>query len=181
MDKRVEQIIAGFKRLLQTSSSSFIASVIEDKIDTVDIEDLNEVCYLDVRKIATQDSKGLIPKLKKGSYVIVSRLSNSDELYISMMSEIEGFDVEIEGQTLSISKDGFIFNKGENGGLIKIQELTDKVNELVDWCTNHTHSNAAFSGTIGGATAVGALTVPAPIAPPQKLNKSDFENNKIKH
>lgn len=74
-----------------------------------------------------------------------------------------------------------IINEGKNGGLIKIQELTDKINELVDWCKNHTHTNASFSGTIGGVSATGAITVPTPIEAPKELNKSDFEDENIKH
>lgn len=74
-----------------------------------------------------------------------------------------------------------IINEGKNGGLIKIQELTDKVNELVDWCKNHTHTNASFSGTIGSTAVTGAITVPAPIEAPKELNKSDFEDENIKH
>lgn len=74
-----------------------------------------------------------------------------------------------------------VFNGGENGGLVKIQELTDKVNELVDWCKTHTHTNATFAGTIGGATASGALTVPAPLEPPKEMNKDDYEDITVIH
>lgn len=87
-----------------------------------------------------------------------------------------------DGESSCYVKGGLIkFNGGENGGLVKIQELTDKINELVEWCKNHTHANATFAGTIGGATASGNLTVPAPSEPPKEMNKDDYENTKITH
>lgn len=74
-----------------------------------------------------------------------------------------------------------VFNGGENGGLVKIQELTDKINELVDWCKNHTHTNATFSGTINGVPATGAITIPAPLEPPKEMNKDDYEDITVIH
>lgn len=77
--------------------------------------------------------------------------------------------------------DKIIINGGDFGGLIKIKELTDKINNLVDWCKNHTHNNATFSGTISGNPASGTLTVPAPLQAPEQLNKDDYEDAKILH
>lgn len=74
-----------------------------------------------------------------------------------------------------------VFNGGEFGGLIKIQELTDKINELVDWCKNHTHTNATFTGTINGVAATGAITIPAPLELPKEMNKDDYEDITVIH
>lgn len=76
--------------------------------------------------------------------------------------------------------DELVWDGGKLGGLVKIQELTDKLNELVDWCKNHTHTNSTFSGTISGNPASGTLTVPAPLQAPENFKKSDYENEKIK-
>lgn len=96
-------------------------------------------------------------------------------------SEIDKIYGNVGGKSFEMTKDETIFNEGKNGGLIKIQELTDKINELVDWCKNHTHTDSAFAGTISGNPASGTLTVPAPLQAPQELNKSDFEDENIKH
>jgi hypothetical protein len=77
--------------------------------------------------------------------------------------------------------DTITINGGKLGGLIKIEELTKKINDLVSWCKNHTHSNANFSGTISGNAAEGTLTIPAPIEAPTELKVEDYEDKKILH
>ena len=96
MDSRINEIITGLQRLLKTVENSFIAKVIEDKSDTVDVEDMNGTKYTDVRKIATQGTQGILFKLKKDSFVIVGRISGSDELFVVMMSEIEKVEIKVD-------------------------------------------------------------------------------------
>ena len=93
------------------------------------------------------------------------------------------------------------------GGLIKIAELTTKMNDAiaqlntnisqirsdlnasVSTFNSHTHTGN-FSGTIGGAAASGALTVPTPasgasspatITDAAALAKADYENTQVSH
>ncbi|NLK45679.1 MAG: hypothetical protein GX297_03390 [Treponema sp.] len=95
-------------------------------------------------------------------------------LVVLNYSEIDRIDIDVETD--------IIINGGKNDGLIKIRELTGKLNDLRDWCKRHTHSNAAFKGaseTLGPIT--GSLTVPAPMVGPKKFNQEDYENINIKH
>jgi hypothetical protein len=167
MDKRIEQIVTGFQRLLNAGESSFIATVKEDKVDTIDVEDFNGTVYLDVRKIATKEKKGIIPLLRKGSYVIVSRISNSDDLFLSMISEIESVKIDVV--------DTITINEGKNGGLILIEKLIEKINQLEDKLKSHQHAYTAPSGA--------AVTTPSPdgILIFNNTVKAELENTKIKH
>lgn len=76
-----------------------------------------------------------------------------------------------------------ILNGGEFGGLVKIVELTDKINELVDWCKNHTHTGVVTAVSGGsGAPAVGVVgSSGSPAQPPTVLKKEDFEDINIIH
>lgn len=76
-----------------------------------------------------------------------------------------------------------VFNGGELGGLVKIQELTDKLNELVDWCKNHKHTGVITAVSGGsGAPAVGTTGVSGTAdSIPDKLNKDDFEDKNVIH
>lgn len=78
-----------------------------------------------------------------------------------------------------------IVNGGELGGLIKIQELTDKINELVDKFNSHTHILATGTVQVEGTAVQQAnlapITVPAVSNKAAKLNKKDYEDETIKH
>lgn len=120
MDKRIEQIVEGLERLLNGNlSNAFLATVITDKADTVDVEDLNGTKFLDVRKIATQGRKGFIPALPKGSFVIVSRISGSDDLFVSMFSEIEGIEYSDKSGLECVIMQGKLSFKNRNYSLKK--------------------------------------------------------------
>lgn len=61
-----------------------------------------------------------------------------------------------------------VINGGKLGGLIKIEELTKKLNELINAFNNHTH------------TAPSGATTP-PLKTAKTFSKSDYEDTKIKH
>lgn len=79
-----------------------------------------------------------------------------------------------------------ILNSDENGGLIKIEDLTAKINELVDSVNSFV---STYNAHIHVTTAtVAATPTPGVIAPPtaqaqaaSSLNKSDYENEDITH
>lgn len=76
-------------------------------------------------------------------------------------------------------------NGGKLGGLINIQALTDKINELVDKFNSHTHTiGAGAIQTSGSATAqanAGPVKVPAVSAKAAKLDRKDYEDDKVRH
>lgn len=110
--------------------------------------------------------KGIVQIPKIGSNVIVVFYSPT-VAFVVMVDEV----------------DEILINGGENGGLVKIRELTDKVNELVDWCKNHKHTGVITAVSGGsGAPAVGTTGVSgAADSVPDKLNKDDYEDITIKH
>lgn len=61
-----------------------------------------------------------------------------------------------------------VINGGRLGGLINVEQLTQKINELVQAFNAHTHQG--FHGPTG-----------PPLKTAQQLNRSDFEDTKIKH
>lgn len=116
----------------------------------------------------------LTPKV--GSYVLVADLSNGDkrDFAVVMMSEV---------QKIELSADELVINGGQNGGMVKLQELTDKLNALIDSFNNHVHSNVIVAVTGGsGAPAVGTPgNSGTPTTTADRFNKSDYENTAIKH
>lgn len=78
-----------------------------------------------------------------------------------------------------------VINGGQLGGLINIEALTEKINDLVDSFNGHTHMLA--SGSVAVAGSATNQSNPAPIEVPaiqqkaNKLNKSDYEDETVKH
>ena len=130
------------------------------------------------------------------SYVTVYPKSETDvlvgiiegqktEAVVLRCSEVERVKYKISDQTMIISSEGVVFNNGTNG-LVKIEQLTNKVNSLVTTINAliasynaHTHITTA---TVGASPTPG---INAPIASPaqtaSQFNKSDYEDVKIKH
>lgn len=165
MDTRVRQIVEGFERLLRLTESSFLAKVVSDQGETVTVKDLTDTEYLEVRKSATVGERGLIITPEENSWVIVSRLSNSNDLYISMVSKVAS--VEIMG--------------GENGGLTITPELKtqlDKLTARVDAI-----AGVLTTGANGGGTVVfaGMTQLDYVQAMANKEDFSNIENDKITH
>lgn len=169
-----QKVYDAFSKMGRRVDVCFLATVennYPDK-DYIDARDLNGVLYPEVRKRAAlvEGTAGILITPAAGSSVIVGRISESDELFIEMFSEVE-----------SIIIDG-----GEFGGLIKIQEITNKINELVRTVNDliqkfnsHTHQVS----TTGSASAQkGTAAAPTSKASDAKeLDRGDYENEKIKH
>lgn len=105
------------------------------------------------------------------------------EPLIIAYSEIDKVLLKIGNTEVNIDTDKVEINGGDNDGIIKIQDLTDKLNNLVDWCKNHTHSGVITAVSGGsGAPAVGTSgNTGKPISSPASFNKSDYEDTKVTH
>lgn len=136
------------------------------KVKSVDGEtcnvELEGITLTDVRLRAVvngENSKILVTP-KTDSYVLVVDLAgNLSQLAVVGYSEVEKIEVDT---------DKIIFNGGNNNGLVKIEELTNKLNELSRAIALHTHP---VSGSAAGHTS---SRIPM-------FNKSDYEDTKVTH
>ncbi|MBD9352915.1 MAG: hypothetical protein EGP72_06275 [Phocaeicola plebeius] len=101
----------------------------------------------------------IVPKVNTA--VVVGSLSNDLSLLVVLAVD------EVESITI---------NGGKLGGLINIESLTQKINELVRTFNNHTHQVS----TTGSATAQTG-TAAAVASKASELNKSDYEDTKVTH
>ena len=104
------------------------------------------------------DGKMLItPKI--GSAVTIGSLSGDlAELVVLQVDHIETI----------------VINGGKLGGLINIEQLTDKINELVEAFNGHTHQvTVSHPG--------GTFTTVKPTSSAKSFKKGDYEDVKIKH
>lgn len=106
----------------------------------------------------------LVPRV--GTAVVVGSLSGDlSQLVVLSVDEVERIEI----------------NGGKLGGLINIEAITDKINQLVEAFNAHTHiipTGAIVCGTYPNANPV---TAPKTLSPASKFNKRDYEDTTIKH
>lgn len=122
---------------------------------TIDVEGVR------LRASLAENESHLLIVPKVGTAVVVGSLSNDLSLLVVLAVD------EVESITI---------NGGKLGGLINIESLTQKINELVRTFNNHTHQVS----TTGSATAQTG-TAAAVTSKASELNKSDYEDTKVTH
>lgn len=122
---------------------------------TIDVEGVR------LRASLAENERHLLIVPKVGTAVVVGSLSN--DLSILVVLAVD----EVESITI---------NGGKLGGLINIESLTQKINELVRTFNNHTHQVSTTGSASAQTGTAAAVTSKA-----SELNKSDYEDTKVTH
>ena len=189
----------------QTVSLVCTVDAVDKAARTVDCTPLDESApLLGVNLQANQGSEfGIVAFPKVGSFVVVGFVADGSAGVVLLTDEIESIEAIVSESTARIVADGegvrmymgdaisaeltaegVIFNEGKLGGLIKVEALTAKLNELIDAFNNHTHT--LLSGVVAVAGTATSQSNPAPITVPAitskhiKVSRGDYENEKVK-
>ena len=183
------------RQLAQPDGETVALVCAVDEIDkakrTVDCTPINEGApLLGVNLQANQGSDfGVVIYPEKGAFVVVGFVADgaagvvlatdkieSAEIVIGETSAVidaDGLRVDTSQMSAHINGEDIVFNEGKLDGLVIIQKLTDKLNELVNTFNKHTH-NVIVSHPGGTFTTM----VPGGAA--ASFKKTDYENTKIK-
>lgn len=122
---------------------------------------IGNIVIPDVRLRASEqdDESEMLVTPKIGSAVTVGSLSGDlTQLVVLQVDHIETI----------------VINGGKLGGLINIEQLTEKINDLVDTFNRHTHEvTVSHPG--------GTFTTVNPGSSASSFNKGDYEDEKIRH
>ena len=114
-----------------------------------------------LRASLTDDEGELLIVPKVGSAVVVGSLTGDyTQLVVLQVDHVESI----------------VINGGKLGGLVNIEQLTEKLNALVNAFNNHTH----VVNTTGTATAQSG-TAQAVVSQAQRFAQADYEDTTIKH
>lgn len=145
--------------------------------------ELHEVRLNAVIDEGVTDTFTVIPA--KGSFVWVISLGEATEGLVVATSKIERVMIRTGGIMVDVSADGVVMNGGKLGGMIDTAKLTEKVNELAEAFNGHTHTipsgGISTQGSASAQSTVTPVTVPAVGKKAAKLNKGDYEDEKVKH
>ncbi len=137
-----------------------------------------------LRAVVNGEDSQLLVTPKKGSYVTLLDLSGGDlrQTEVIAFSEIEKIEIKTSGD-IAIDCDGTItLNGGDNHGLVKIKELTQKLNAIEKDINKikGVFANWAPSPQDGGAALCSAAKTWA--SSTLKLtDQNDYEDTKITH
>ncbi len=132
-------------------------------LDNLEIPDVRLNCH-------STENSGIVVTPKVDSYVLVTSIDGHSH-FVSQCSEVKKITINCNTK--------ITINDGKNDGIIKIKELTEKLNAFVDTFNNHTHSGT-FTGTIGGAAAEGELTL-INTTEAESFNRGYYEDGNITH
>lgn len=194
------------RQLAQPDGETVALVCTVDEVDktarTIDCTPINEGApLLGVNLQANQEADfGLCLFPEKGSFVVVGFVADGAAGVVLLTEKIESAEIVIGGTSAVLDADGvrintekmsahinrenIIFNGGGLDGLVVIQKLTDKLNELKDTVNDlitkynsHIHTTTATVGT-GPVGVISPTTSTATAA--KAFVKSDYENIKIK-
>lgn len=142
---------------------AFTAQVVsvDGECCTVDYNGL-QVSDVRLRAVVNGEQSKILVTPKVGSYVMVVSLTDDmTQLIVSAFSEVD----KIEIDTGKI-----VLNGGQNGGIVNITQLTQKLNDMVNMFNAHMHT-----------APIGGTTTPPIGAPAAPFNASDYNDDKILH
>lgn len=138
---------------------------VEDTTCTVRFGNMN-VSGVRLRASEASDDAQLLIVPRKDSAVIVGSLSGDlSQLAVLSVDAVERIEI----------------NGGKLGGLINIEDLTRKINELVDAFNQHTHTIATGAIVCGTYPNANPVNVPAVTSKASKLDKADYEDENVTH
>lgn len=179
MSKNAAKIRQSLKDLLATGEFVFPVTVksVDEDTCTIDVVTAEGMDIFEVKLRAVKSEKyGCIIFPKVNTTVQICQINNDNDYLMLHADEVEKIYWKIQDTTKEVTKDGFIYNGGQNDGMVKVKELTqkinaleNKVNQIIAQYNSHSHSaNGASTTTL----VTGTLQV---------TNKNDLENTKIKH
>jgi WD40 repeat protein len=183
--KNREKIVAGIRELTGFGISEICSaqvSAVDEGTTTMDVLINDNLLIHDVRLrsvIDNTDGLYVIPSID--SYVVIGKIDGGVDYVLIKASKIDKVMINIGGKSLVVDTNGFVFNGGNHDGLVKIQELTTKLNNLEN----------KFNDLL---TAIQGIVVPlapsgtypfapsfAAISPLAQTVQTDIENPDIKH
>ena len=153
--KSIKGMTAGNGRL-------FTAKVLSADGETCCVEiDGLVVSDVQLRAVVNGEESGILITPKTGSYVTVADLSGDlTRIVVVGFSEVEKISIDAETD--------IVINGGGYGGLIKIEDLVDELNRLVQTFNSHTH-----------VVPNGTSNAPSTLA--SSFSTSTLENTKVRH
>lgn len=174
LDEAIQHLAKTKGHAFYHSELCVVTSVtINSEKKVISCESINSDSIFSEVDLSAEYNNGFIIAPKVGSNVVVGFSAKVDP-FVMMFSEIENIYLDVES--------GIIINGGDNGGVVKVQDLVGKLNALENLVNNILNTlkttviPLASSGTYPFAPLYTSFNVISPIT-----TVNDLENTKLKH
>lgn len=150
------------------SNIAQVQSVNEKECTCVLVDDDGQEFFNVRLKPVTGVNKGLLQIPKEGSFVLAVRIESSEDWMVVACEEVEKVHLIVGSSKVVVTETDILLNGGKLGGIIRISELTAKINEFINVFNQHTHPTPSGISSPTGTSS-----------PPFK--DSDYEDDTIKH
>lgn len=181
MDK-YKELADNLRRVLGNKGVAISTGIVKSVSGILCEIEVGKLVVPDVRLRASETADDgeilLVPKV--GTAVVFGSLTGDlSQLVVLQVDHVES--IKVTG-SISISGD-ITINDGNLGGMINIEDLTNKLNSLVDKFNNHTHMILTGGVVVDPSkfSNLSPISVPAIQSKADKFNKSDYEDTNIKH
>ncbi len=185
MSKTREEILQALRGLTADSVEIYsgIVKTVSESDATCEVELLGGL-VVPVRLRATIDGlKGIVPVPKANSNVVVAEIDAGSGYTLLRASELQ--KVLIDVPEIALTCDKVVINKGDNKGIVKLEELKKNLDALKDYIKDTLEPaisdgitavgvGDAANGTTGATTFKGKVSA-------KRITFSNMENTKIKH
>lgn len=163
---------------------------------TVEIDEGVELEDIRLRAASDDKNTGVIVWPKIGSYVVFAQVRGEADYVLLKTTAVEEIIIEVEsaltaniptitikGKNIKVDADEIILNEGRNAGLVKVKDLTKKLNALEKDLNNIKSAFTAWvpAGSLGDAPALKAATASWAASNINPTAQADIENNKVQH
>lgn len=120
-----------------------------------------------LRAIVDNNQVGILPKPKVGSWVLFALINNNEnDAYVMLYEELD---------EVLIKCDNIKLNGDQYNGLVKVDDLVQVLNNIINRFNNHNHTVPGVQPGSGTATAKPT------VSPLTTVQRSTLENNTVKH
>lgn len=160
-----------------------VVTAVDVDARTVDCEPLDESApILGVNLQANQGlTTGIVTFPQKGSHVIVAMMNSGMGGCVIATEEIERAEIVIGETSAELTKDGIVLNGGEFGGLVKVEELTERINNIEEDINSLKDIFAVWKVIPqDGGAALNAASIDWAMSKLTLTKRGDYENEKVK-
>jgi hypothetical protein len=183
--KKIKQIREGIAEL----GKSDAYEIYTGNVDSVDADTKtckvlinDDLIQPDVRlRMATEGDVGMWILPKKGSYCAIAKMDGGTDYCLIQCSEIDKLYVKIGDMSFEMTKDGVVFNGGNNKGMVLTDKAVERWNKLEDDVNQLKRILSAWTPVAqDGGAALKAAAAPWFGAQLVKTLDTDVKNDKVK-
>ncbi|MCX6281473.1 MAG: hypothetical protein NTU51_05895 [Bacteroidetes bacterium] len=182
---QIAKFVEAFRRLKKKGDCFFYATVTEITGNTCSAK-LGDLELTDIKLKATtrDDEDKLILTPKVGSSVILG--CNDEDLRDVMIIKVDDPEkIFYKHKDITIDIDGssgnIVINKGDNGGLINIEKLVDRLNSIEDYVKQFRTKYDSHTHPETGTATSPPLSTGLMNIDPTKSERDPLEDKKVKH